>query len=160
MAAWLLTQAECFLCTGFAPAGAGQARPCRHAYRLPGPDKWLVIALQTHVYFWEIAVYYGATAAAPNSPVPGPAGSEARGQARWVGGVVWFGDLAGALAAARRVSGPLVREERRWLSLARWAAQQPGAGRRGYVGVRPPHDRGLVEASCPRRRWRLKEGRV
>ena len=112
-------------------------------------DRWLVTALQTHVDVWEIAKQYAATIAEPNNSVPGQADSEVRRQARWVGGVVWLGDLAGALAVARRAallgfSGPQVREERRWLSLARWAAQHSGAGLRGYVGARPPQDRGQV----------------
>ena len=77
--AWLLRQTECFLSAGFVPAGVGQARPGRQAFRLSGPDEWLVTALQTHVIDWEIAVRYGAAVAVPNSFVPGPAGSEARG---------------------------------------------------------------------------------
>ena len=41
--------------------------------------------------------------------------------------------------------GSQVRDERRWLSLARWAAQHPGTGRLGYV--EPGH----------RERWLLIE---
>ena len=89
-------------------------------------------------------------AAAPRNFAPRPADSEARGQARWVGVIVWLGDLACALAVARCAAllgflGSQVRDERRWLSLARWAAQHPGTGRLGYV--EPGH----------RERWLLIE---
>ena len=115
-------------------------------YRLTGPGGWLVTALQAHVEVWEVAVRYGAAAAAPSSPVPKPASSMARGQTRRVGGVVWLDDLAGALVVARSkailgFSGPQVREEWKWLSLVRWAAHQPGAGRNRFVGAQPPPDR-------------------
>ena len=42
-------ETECFLSAGFDQAGVGQARPGHHAYRLPGPGRWLVTAHQTHV---------------------------------------------------------------------------------------------------------------
>ena len=71
----------------------------------------MIAVLQTHEDVRKIAVQYGAAAAASNSPVLGPAGPGGRRQVRWVGGVVWLDDLAGALAVARRVgllglSGP------------------------------------------------------
>ena len=108
-------QAECFLSAGFYLTGAGRARPGHRAYRLSGPDGWLLTVLQTHADVWQIAVQYGATAAAPNDSVPKQAGCEARGQAGRVGGVVWLDDPAGALAFAWRaallvLSGPQVRE--------------------------------------------------
>ena len=88
--------------------------PGARAWRLPGPGGWLVTAHQTHAGDWEIAVRYGVTEAVPSDFAPGPADSEARGQVRWAGGIVWLGDLAGALAAARCAalsgfSGPQVR---------------------------------------------------
>ena len=155
---WLLRQTACFLSAGFVLASAGQARPGRHVCWLAVPDGWLVTAHQAYLKVWEVAVRYGATAAAPK-----PAGSKARRQKRRVGGVVWLGDLAVALATAQRAallgfSGPQVREERKWLSLAKWAARQSGAGRHGCVGAQPPRDRDQVEGACPRRRWWLIKG--
>ena len=106
----------------------------------------------------QIAVQHGATAAAPSGSIPEQANSGARGQAEWAGGIVWLDDPAGALAVSRCVaslgfSGPQVREERRWYSLARWAAHHSGTGRLGNVGPLPPRvRRGLVEDTCSRRR--------
>ena len=122
----------------------------------------MVTVYQTYVDDWEVAIRYGATTAARYNSISGPADSEARGQARWFGGLVWLDDFAGALAVDRCAallgfSGPQVHEERRWLSLARWAAEHPEAGRHGYVGAWPPHDQGQEDA-YPRRRRRLIEG--
>ena len=65
------------------------------------PGELLVTAHKTHVDDWKIAVRYSATAAVPSDFAPGPADSEAKGQARWVVGIVWLDDLPGALAVAR-----------------------------------------------------------
>mmetsp|Transcript_28547 Transcript_28547/g.63735 ORF Transcript_28547/g.63735 Transcript_28547/m.63735 type:complete len:85 (-) Transcript_28547:65-319(-) len=82
-------------------------------------------------------------------------------RARWLRGIEWTDDLAGALAVARGAGnlGFEVLEERRWRALARWAAQHPGAGSRGYVGAELPRDQANGKDSCPRRRWRHLEGR-
>ena len=98
------------------------------------------MAFQTHAEVWQINVQYGATTAAPNGFIPERADSGARGKAGWAGGIAWLDNPAGALAtpagdlavalcvASLGFSGPQVREEWRWLPLARWAAQHSGTG--------------------------------
>ena len=105
-------------------AEAAWAQLGHHGYGLSGSDWWLVVALHTHAEVWQIAVQYGATAATPSGSIPEQADSGARGQAEWAGGIAWLDDPAGALAVSRCVaslgfSGPQVREEWRWLPLAR-----------------------------------------
>ena len=141
----------------------GPTQPQR--YRQAGPDGRLIIALQTQVDIWEIAVRHGATAAAPSSSVPGLAGSEARGQSRWIGGVVWLDDLAGALAAARRAallgfSGPPAGARGAELDLPGEVGGPSAWGRplwlrRGPATARP----GTGGGRLPRKRWWLIEGR-
>ena len=93
---------------------------------------------------WQIAVQYNATTAAPSGSTPEQADSGARGQAEWAGGIAWPDDPAGALADP---AGAL-------------AVALHAAGRRGYAGAWPPRVRGgLVEDTCPRKRWLLIEGR-